>query len=204
MTYVIGITGGIGSGKTLVSDHFASLGVPVIDTDVIARYVVEPGQSALDDLVRRFGKSILLASGELDRNKLRELAFADTESKAALDAITHPAIRRETFKQITETDSPYCLVVVPLLTADSPFGGLMKRVLVVTADRDVKIDRVQARSGLDEAQVKSIMQTQLSDKQREEFADDIVANDGTVADAHIAVEKLHQAYLKLAKINSID
>jgi len=203
MTYVIGTTGGIGSGKTLVSDHFASLGVPIIDTDVIARLIVEPGKPALAELVQAFGSGILLDSGQLDRAELRKLAFANKQSKATLDAITHPAIRRETFSQIQHANYPYCLVVIPLLTADSPFGELIKRVLVVTAKREVKIARVQKRSGLEPSEIERIMQTQLSDAQRKMFADDIIANDGSIEEAHRAVERLHKQYLELAQNNSV-
>lgn len=199
MTYVIGITGGIGSGKTVASDHFASLGVPIIDTDVIARLIVEPEQPALQELVEAFGHSILLASGYLDRAQLRQLAFANDKSKATLDAITHPAIKRETLRQIQDANSPYCMVVVPLLTADSPFRALMKRVLVVTADKKVKIRRVQKRSGLELAEVEAIMKTQLNDTQRQQFADDIIVNNRAIIDVQQAVEKLHQQYLNLAK-----
>jgi len=175
MTYVIGITGGIGSGKTLVSDHFASLNAPIIDTDIIARLIVEPDQPALLELVSAFGSEILLPSGELNRSQLRTLAFADDTSKATLDAITHPAIRQETVKQVQETNYPYCLVVVPLLTADSPFTAFMKRILVVTANRELKIQRVQQRSGLEKSEIERIMKTQL--------------------------EHLHERYLELAKAN---
>jgi len=199
MTYIIGLTGGIGSGKTVVSDHFASLGVPIIDTDIIARVVVEPDQPALLELVNSFGKSILLESGHLDRAQLRKLAFADDVSKAKLDAITHPAIRQETLKQIQAANYPYCIVVVPLLVADSPFLSIMKRVLVVTANRDVKIERVKKRSGLEADEIERIMETQLNDQQRELLADDTIANNGSISDAQIAVEELHRRYLSFAK-----
>ena len=198
MTYIIGLTGGIGSGKTVVSDHFSSLGVPIIDTDVIARLIVEPGQPALLQLVNAFGKNILLESGHLDRVQLRKLAFADDLSKAKLDTITHPAIKQETFKQIQTADYPYCIVVVPLLDAESTFLSLVKRVLVVTANRQVKIKRVEKRSGLRPDEVTRIMGTQLNDQQRELLADDIIANDGSIEDAHKITVKLHQQYLTMA------
>lgn len=204
MTYVIGVTGGIGSGKTLVSDHFASLGVPVIDTDIIARIVVEPGEPALAELVKAFGQSILLDSGELNRAELRTLAFADTKSKSTLDSITHPAIRHETFKQVEHANYPYCLVVVPLLSSDSPFSQVMERILVVTANRQVKISRVQKRSGLKVEEIERIMQSQLSDEQRKEFADDIIANDGTIDDVYRSVEGLHKRYLALSKTKDVN
>jgi len=119
MSYVIGLTGGIGSGKTLVSDRFAELGVAIIDTDIIARKIVEPGQPALQQLAKQFGNDVLQENGELDRAALRNKAFKDDTSKAQLDSITHPAIRLETNQQISLADTPYCLVVVPLLKQDS-------------------------------------------------------------------------------------
>jgi dephospho-CoA kinase len=179
-------------------DQFAYLGVPIIDTDIIARLIVEPEQPALLELVGAFGKSILLPSGHLDRAQLRKLAFADDSRKATLDAITHPAIRQETLKQIQTADYPYCIVVVPLLTASSSFSTIMKRVLVVTAKRSVKIQRVQKRSGLSVIEVERIMETQLSDQQRQLLADDIIANDGSIEDAHNSVAQLHQQYLAFA------
>ena len=141
--YVIGLSGGIGSGKTVVSDHFASLGVSVVDTDVIARVIVEPGQPALVKLVEEFGDEILEPNGELSRGTLRKIAFASANNKAKLDSITHPAIRLETIRQIEQSESDYCLVVVPLLTADSPFSKFMQRIVIVTADKEVKINRVK-------------------------------------------------------------
>jgi dephospho-CoA kinase len=202
MSYIIGLTGGIGSGKTVVSDQFASLGVPIIDTDIIARLIVEPGQPALIELVKAFGKSILLQSGHLDRAQLRKLAFADDASKATLDTITHPAIRQETLQQIQTADYPYCIVVIPLLVANSPFLPIMQRVLVVTANRQVKIERVKKRSALREDEIERIMETQLDDQQRQLLADDIIANDGSIKEAHSAVERLHQKYLAYAEAES--
>lgn len=198
MTYVIGVTGGIGSGKTLISDRFAELGVPVIDTDVIARQIVEPGQITLNALFMEFGKSILLADGHLDRNNLRELAFSSPEKKQALDRITHPAIRQETLNQINAIKSAYCLVVVPLLKTDSTFLNLMQRVLVVTASQDVKIERVKKRSNLSKEQVLKIMNTQLDDSDRLSFSDDIIRNENTIEDAYKQVETLHKKYSELA------
>ncbi len=195
---IIGLTGGIGSGKTVASDHFASLGVPVIDTDVIARQIVQAGQPALAQLVEVFGSSILLSDATLDRARLRELAFKNTQSKATLDAITHPAIRDETLRQIKAVHYPYCIVVVPLLSADSPFLEIMHRVIAVTCDADTRTQRVMQRSQLSRAEVQRIMATQLSDEQRVAFADDVIANDGSLEAVHRAVEKLHECYLSLA------
>ena len=197
-SFVVGLTGGIGSGKTVVSDHFAEIGVPVIDTDVIAREVVEPGQPALAQLVDAFGAQILQADGSLDREALREIAFSDPENKRTLDSITHPAIRVTTFKQIVDCTYPYCVVVIPLLVADSPFFEFMQRVLVVTAEQETKIERVKQRSQLSREEVLQIMRNQISDEERLQFADDVIANDGTIEDAHAEVERLHQVYLELS------
>ena len=196
---VIGLTGGIGSGKTLASDHFASLGVDVIDTDIIARQVVEPGSNVLKKLAIEFGDSVLNTDGSLDRAALRKLAFASKDNKSKLDAITHPAIREETARQIQNSSSDYCIVVVPLLTKESPFLSVMQRVIVVTADRATKIERVKIRSNLDASEVGRIMQSQLSDEQRLGFADDVIENNSSIEYVHKEVEKLHSQYLELSK-----
>ncbi|GHA05970.1 dephospho-CoA kinase [Arenicella chitinivorans] len=199
MSFIVGLTGGIGCGKTVISDYLGGLGVPVIDTDVIAREVVRPGQPALEELVKEFGAQILLHNGELNRDKLRGIAFSSQRNKQKLDGITHPAIRRECEQQIKQIDSAYGLVVVPLLTASSPFLKLMQRVLVVTAERKLRIQRVQTRSSLTREQVEAIMATQISDEQRLEFADDVIANNGTIQEAQRAAQRLHETYLNLAQ-----
>ena len=199
MPYVIGLTGGIGSGKTVVSDHFAELGVPVIDTDVIARVIVEPGQPALNQLAEAFGHQILSKDGYLDRTVLRKIAFSNDTAKATLDSITHPAIGTETLTQIANVTFPYCIVVVPLLTADSQFAALMQRVLVVTADHMSKVKRVQLRSDLTADEVETIMRTQLTDAQRLQFADDVIENNGSISDAHARTEELHKLYQELSQ-----
>ena len=201
MSYVIGLTGGIGSGKTLVSDRFAELGVPIIDTDLIARTVVEQGQATLKALIDQFGETILLANGHLDRAQLRDIAFASPQAKQALDNITHPAIRQETYQQIESVTRPYCLVVVPLLKANSAFIEFMQRVLVVTANRETKIERVKKRSQLSSEEVVKIMSTQLDDSERLSFADDIINNDSSIESAYQQVDSLHAQYADLA-VNS--
>ena len=196
--YVIGLTGGIGSGKTLASDRFAELGVSIIDTDVIARDIVEPGQPVLKQLSDAFGEDIIENNGELNRAILRKKAFKNDQSKAKLDAITHPAIRLKTVQEIALANTTYCLVVVPLLSSNSPFIEHMQRILVVTADRDIKIRRVKKRSNLPSSEVERIMQTQLDDQERLKFADDVIKNNGSIDETYAQVEKLHSLYLKLA------
>lgn len=204
MTFVVGLTGGIGSGKTVVSDYFGEIGVPIIDTDVIARSIVESGQPALSVLVQAFGEEILLASGELDRAALRQIAFANTNNKAKLDAITHPAIRIETLQQLSNVSHPYCVVVVPLLVPNSEFFNLLQRTLVVTASRTTKIERVRKRSQLSEEEVERIMQSQIDDQTRLAFADDVIRNDGSIEQAQAQADILHHKYLALAAQFSVD
>jgi len=198
MAYAIGLTGGIGSGKTVASDHFSKLGVPVIDTDVIARDIVKPNHPALMKLVEAFGKDILLDNGELNRGALREKAFSSEQNKAKLDAITHPAIRAETFKQIETVPYAYCIVVVPLLTTDSPFKSIMQRILVITAPYEIKLERVRLRSNIGNEEIKRIMSTQLSDEERIRFADDVIVNDGPIEEVLEEVNSLHEQYIKLS------
>lgn len=197
MPIVIGLTGGIGCGKTLVSDHFASLGVPVIDTDVIARQIVEPGQPVLAELSEAFGKRIINDCGELNRNSLRKIAFSNSENKQLLDSITHPAIRVETRRQIKQTSTHYCLVVVPLLTKKSVFIEFTDRIAVVVSDKETKISRVMQRSQLSREETLEIMDSQISDNERLKFADDVIDNNGTIKQALTKVESLHKTYLTL-------
>lgn len=196
--YVIGLSGGIGSGKTVASDHFATLGIDVVDTDVIARQIVLPGKPALLALVDEFGQEILLENGELNRAELRSIAFSSNEAKAKLDAITHPAIRTETLQQIKQCNSSYCIVVVPLLSSDSPFRTIMQRILIVTAEQEVKIERVKKRSNLSREEVLRIMATQLSDKERLTFANDVIENNASLEYVRQEVETLHKLYSALA------
>ncbi len=196
--FVIGLTGGIGSGKTVASDHFGTLGIDVVDTDVIARQIVEAGSPVLDKLAITFGQDILLENGGLDRGKLREIAFSSEQNKSLLDAITHPAIREETLIQIGQASSTYCIVVVPLLTSDSVFREVMHRILVVTAEQEIKVTRVMKRSNLSRETTLSIMGTQLSDEERLKFADDVIENNSTLEHVYAEVEKLDKLYQSLA------
>lgn len=199
MSYVVGLTGGIGSGKTLVSDRFAELSVPVIDTDVIARQVVRPGEAALGELVKEFGQHILLNDGQLNRDKLREIAFSNRENKQKLDNITHPAIRRETETQLKAVTYPYCLVVIPLLTAGSAFSPFLNRVLTVTCDQETRISRVMQRNQLSREAVERIIQTQLTDEERLAFADDVIDNSRAKSFALQATDEFHHKYLDLSQ-----
>ena len=198
MTLVVGLTGGIGSGKTLVSDRLGELGVPIIDTDVIARNIVEPGQPTLENLVAEFGDQILLDSGELNRDALRKIAFSSKGNKQKLDGITHPAIRETTVHQVLEATHSYCVVVIPLLTKDSAFAQFLDRILTVSTLRETRIGRVMKRNSFTREQVLKIMHTQLNDAEREAFADDVLHNNGSKRATIELTNKLHHSYLALA------
>lgn len=198
----VGLTGGIGSGKTAVSDHFAELGAPVIDTDVLAREVVEPGEPALEQLVDAFGRDILLDDGSLNRERLRATVFDDPEARRRVEAIVHPAIRqrlREQLKSLERQAEPYCIIVVPLLV-ETDFQEMVDRVLVVEAPRERRIGWVMARSDMRRDEVEAIMESQASDEERASLAHDIIYNDGSLDDLKEKVDRLHAKYLVVPRL----
>ncbi|MFC1680223.1 dephospho-CoA kinase [Pseudomonadota bacterium] len=186
----IGLTGGIGSGKTVVSDHFRELGVPVIDTDVIARDLVTPGSEALDAIVKVFGAGILNQNRELDRKRLGQIVFSDPEKKASLEEILHPRIRRETLLRIQNLNAPYCVIVVPLLI-ETDFVQFVDRILVVDAPDQDRIRWIKKRSGLSEAEIRNIFAAQTGCEDRLAAADYVVTNDGTLDELRSKVADLH-------------
>jgi dephospho-CoA kinase len=193
----VGLTGGIGSGKTTVSDRFADLGAPVIDTDVLAREVVEPGEPALEQLVDDFGGEILRDDGTLNRDGLRERIFNDPEAKRRVESILHPAIRQRLnglVKELARQDIPYCIIVVPLLV-ETDFRELVDRILVVEAPRERRIRWVMERNGLSREEVEKIMDTQSSTEERRRVAHDIIENTGSREDLLEKVDRLHAKYL---------
>lgn len=194
---VIGITGGIGSGKTTVANFFAALGVPVIDADELARKVVMPGQAAYDAIVQRFGRSVLSKSGELDRRRLREHVFSNPESRGQLEEIVHPRVYAEIEKQLASLTTIYAVVVVPLLI-ESGGRGLVDRVLVVDTSEDAQIERASRRDGTTPDTIKQILAAQLDRKSRLAAADDIIENDGSKQSLELAVGAIHRRYLDLA------
>ena len=195
----IGLTGGIGSGKTVVSDAFKDLNVPIVDTDVIAREVIIKDESLLLKLVDTFGSEILDKNNTLDRSKLRDIAFINKENKKNLDNIMHPAIRQSTLEEIQNYEDlkyPYCIIVVPLLI-ETGFIKLVDRVLVVTAPLERKLHWLEKRSQLSPTKANVIMNKQSSDKEKLAQADDVINNDSDIENIHIKVSELHQQYLKL-------
>ncbi len=194
---IVGLTGGIGSGKTVVSDRFARHGVPIIDTDLIARELVRPGQPALAEIVAEFGPECLDDGGSLDRAYLRQRVFADETGRRRLEAILHPRIRAVTRERIAALTAPYGLLVIPLL-AETGMTDLVDRVLVVDVSEAEQIRRVMARDRIDEIQARRILAAQASRSQRLALADEVVENAGDFADLERQIADLHPYYLRLA------
>jgi dephospho-CoA kinase len=193
----VALTGGIASGKTTVANLFAELGIPLIDTDVIAREVVEPGQPALAQVVATFGPDVLDADGRLDRRRMRERIFADPTAKQRLEAILHPAIRAEMERQSREVDGPYQVLVIPLLT-EGKRRDHMDRVLLVDVPEELQIQRLMMRDGVTHEQARASLNAQATRAERLAMADDVVRNTGRVDDLRAEVAMLHTRYLALA------
>lgn len=194
---IIGLTGGIGSGKTTVANLFADLGTPIIDTDVIARELVTPGQSALAEITSLFGTTILNSDGFLNRGELRQQVFSEPDKRKQLEAILHPRIRREVKQRLSSINAAYCLVVVPLLV-ETNYQYLIQRILVVDSPEELQIKRTIARDNNTEDNVRAIMATQAKRKTRLEKADDILLNDDDTDALKQKVELLHRYYLDTA------
>ena len=197
---LIGLTGGIGSGKSAVSRCFERLGVPVIDADRVAREVVEPGEPALAEIAATFGTDLLRDDGSLDRARLREHVFAQSEARQRLEAILHPRIRARMREQLglLPADSPYVVFVIPLLLETNQ-RDLVDRVLVVEAAEPVRIARVAGRDGVTEDQVRRIIAAQCSAADRAAGADDLMRNEGSESELAAKVAALHEKYLALAR-----
>ena len=193
----IGLTGGIASGKTTVSNLFAKLGVPVIDTDIIARQVVEPGMPALQEIRARFGDDVIGRSGELERSVLRNIVFRDSVARADLESILHPRIGTEVRKQSAVASGPYQIIAVPLLV-DSALRQFVDRVLVVDCDENLQIERLLQRDSGSIEEAKRIMASQSSRDERLAIADDIIRNDSDIAHLERQVIALHERYQHLS------
>jgi dephospho-CoA kinase len=196
----VALTGGIASGKSTVADLFVARGVALIDTDVIAREVVEPGRRVLARVVEAFGPAILGSDGRLDRPRLRERIFADPAARRVLESILHPAIREEMERQSAALAdaSPYQVLAIPLL-AEGGRRDHVDRVLVVDAPEDLQVRRLMARDGVSEAQALASLRAQATREARLALADDVIVNTGRVEELAPQVERLHEKYLQLAK-----
>jgi dephospho-CoA kinase len=198
----IGLTGGIASGKSTVTQRFAELGVPVIDADVASRSVVEPGKPGLAQVVQQFGVGVLHANGQIDRRALRDLIFKDSALRQALDTILHPLIRAEMEREADQATAPYVVMAIPLLVEGGGSAKRVDRVLVVDADEKLQMARLQARDGSSEEQARAILSSQASRATRLAAADDVLLNTRTVAELRQGVDRLHEKYLQLAQTSS--
>ncbi len=194
--WILGLTGGIGSGKTAVADRFASLGVHVVDADQAARWVVEPGRPALQQIVERFGEEVLLQGGELDRTGLRQKVFADPAERQWLEKLLHPLIRAEVARHLALAESPYAIMVSPLLVESGQYRQV-GRVLVVDVPELLQIARTTARDQASEEQVRAILNAQAQREERLKHADDVLVNDRDLSWLAAEVERLHRFYLTL-------
>lgn len=198
MTYVIGLTGGIGSGKTAVSDHFARLGVTVVDADLVARAVVAKGSPALAKIAEHFGDDVILPDGSLDRAKLRKVVFKSEAERRWLEALTHPLIREGIINDLNTATSTYAVLASPLLV-ESGQNKLADRILVVDVPEELQLARTIKRDQNTAEQVKAIIAAQASREQRLQYADDVICNDSSLEQLHLQVGQLHQHYLTLAQ-----
>ena len=194
----IGLTGGIGSGKTSVADIFAELGVPVIDTDVIARELTRRDGAALPAIRAIWGESVMRPDGELDRDALRRTIFADRRERQQLEAILHPLIRQQVVNALAATSAPYVVVVIPLLVETGSYRDLLDRVLVVDCTESLQIERVRARSRLSKEEVSAILAAQADRASRLAAADDVITNDSDRRSLRDQVLSLHARYSEIA------
>ncbi|HHF6556611.1 TPA: dephospho-CoA kinase [Haemophilus influenzae] len=206
MTYIVGLTGGIGSGKTTIANLFADLGVPLVDADVVAREVVAKGSPLLSKIVEHFGSQILTKQGELNRAALRERVFCNDEEKQWLNNLLHPAIRERMKQQLSEQTAPYTLFVVPLLI-ENKLTALCDRILVVDVSPQTQLARSAQRDNNNFEQIQRIMNSQVSQQARLKWADDMINNDTDLAQnlPHLQkkVLELHQFYLQQAENKNV-
>ena len=199
MSFVVGVTGGIGSGKSTAADEFARLGAAVVDTDEIARELTAPGGAAMPHIRSLFGEAFVSASGGMDREAMRRRVFSDPAARQALERLLHPMIRAESQRRIAAARAPYVVHVVPLLVESPDYRSRVDRVLVVDAPEEAQVERVGARSRLAPDEVRSVMRSQASREQRLAAADDVIDNRGDLAALRAQVAALHAKYVALAR-----
>ena len=200
MRLVVGLTGGIGSGKSAAADEFGKVGATVVDSDAIAHELTAPGGGGVAGIAKLFGKAFIDASGAMDRKRMRDLVFSDPEEKQRLEALLHPLIRAESQRRIATAASPYVVHVVPLLVESPGYRERVGRVLVVDCPEALQVSRVQQRSGLPEEQVRRIIASQIQRERRLAAADDVIDNSGPIAALQQQVRQLHEKYLTLAQV----
>lgn len=195
--YRVGLTGGIACGKSTVANLFAALGVPIVDTDLLAREVVAPGSPLLAEIARHFGEQVLQKDGSLDRAQLRTRVFANPGERQWLEQLTHPAIRDLTDRRCASATGPYVIVAIPLLV-ETQGAARFDRVLAVDCDPQVQLARLQARDGSTRAEAERMLAAQVTREQRLAVANDVILNDGDIAKLRVQVEKLHRQYKSAA------
>ena len=193
----VGLTGGLASGKTIVADFFAALGAGIVDTDRVARDVVAPGQPGLEAVRQAFGAKVMSGSGELDRRAMREVIFTDPAARGRLESLLHPLIRARTLDELQRLNTPYAVVVVPLLV-ETGFGSVVDRVAVVDCPREIQLARLMARDELDRKQAESMMSAQADRQTRLAAADDVIDNGGSRESTRLRVQRLHRRYTRLS------
>ncbi|MFV3405426.1 MULTISPECIES: dephospho-CoA kinase [Pseudomonas] len=194
--WILGLTGGIGSGKSAAAERFVELGVHLVDADQAARWVVEPGRPALASIVERFGPTVLHADGQLDRAALRQLIFADPAQRQWLEQLLHPLIGQEIFNYLAKAESPYAVYVSPLLI-ESGQHQKTQRILVIDAPTALQVQRTLQRDNTSPEQVQAILGAQLAREERLRHADDVVVNDSDLLALHAQIDRLHHFYLTL-------
>jgi len=201
MTYIVGLTGGIGSGKSAAATLFAKLGAEVVDTDAIAHELTAPGGAAIEPIRAAFGDGVIDARGALDRAAMRRMVFGDAQAKTRLEGILHPMIRDEADRRSAASCAPYVVLVVPLLVESGGYRRRVQRIAVVDCPDEVQVSRVMSRSGLSAEEVRAIMGTQVGRTARLAAADDVIDNGGDLAALPPQVEALHRRYLEMAAVS---
>ncbi len=199
MPFCVGLTGGIGSGKTAASEIFRELGALVVDTDEISRSLTAAQGAAMPAIREVFGPAYVAVDGSLDRKRVRELVFRDPAAKARLEAVLHPLIREQSRKSVSDAKQPYVVLVVPLLLETGAYRDLVQRVLVADCSEERQVERATRRSGISADEVRAIMASQLPRAARLERADDVLDNEGDLSSLRRQVEKLHAGYLAQAR-----
>ncbi|WP_211827780.1 dephospho-CoA kinase [Kistimonas asteriae] len=202
-TLIIGITGGIGSGKTAVTDYLASLGITIVDADQAARVVVKPGTPALQAIAEHFGEQILQEDGGLDRRALRNIIFNNNEERRWLETLLHPLIKDEMLNQLSLSQSPYSVIVSPLLL-ETDQHTMVDRIAVVDIPAELQVQRTMARDGIEQSQAEAIMNAQAARETRLAQADDVIDNSGSLDDLHQVLDQLHNTWRAIAAKRSSD
>ncbi len=201
MTFIVGLTGGIGSGKSAAAKLFEELGAAVVDTDAIAHELTAPGGAAVAPIRAAFGDEVVAPNGALERPAMRRKVFADAQAKGRLEAILHPMIRAEADRRSAAVRAPYVVLVVPLLVESGGYRSRVQRVTVVDCPEEVQVARVMSRSGLSAEEARAIMAAQVSREARLAVADDVIDNGGELAALRPQIEALHRRYLEMAAVS---